>query len=141
VQTRTINIADTYERIATLADAYALRVYRAVLEQHPGSSVSSPVGVWLLLAACVSAARDEHRAELEEVLGCSSEEARAVLATFMASAPPVAIAGRPSPWLPDGHLVGSESPYAGMPLFTAWVHQPEDAEDGPPPDSAPSVRL
>jgi Serpin (serine protease inhibitor) len=76
------------ERLASLVDTYARRVGRAVLEQHAGSSVSSPLGVWLLLAACVSGAGGEHRSALEEALGCPAEEAGALLTAFLASPPP-----------------------------------------------------
>jgi hypothetical protein len=76
------------ERVAALVEEYARRVYPAVLEQHAGASVSSPLGVWLLLAACVSAASGELRAALEEVLGCSAGEASELLAAFMAAPPP-----------------------------------------------------
>jgi hypothetical protein len=76
------------ERVAALVDGYARRVYPAVLEQHEGASVSSPLGVWLLLAALVSAADGDHRAALEEVLGCPAGEASELLAAFMAAPPP-----------------------------------------------------
>lgn len=76
------------ERLAALVDGYARRVYPAVLEQHAGASVSSPLGVWLLLAACVSGAGVDHRAALEEVLGCSADDAGELLAVFLAAPPP-----------------------------------------------------
>ena len=76
------------DRVAELVEGYARRVYPAVLEQHAGASVSSPLGVWLLLAACVSAAQGDDRAALEEVLGCSAADASDLLAGFMAAPPP-----------------------------------------------------
>ena len=75
-------------RLRALVDAYARRVSAAVLEQHPASSVSSALGVWLLLAAAVSAARGSDRAELEEALGCPAQEAGRWLSAFMAQPPP-----------------------------------------------------
>jgi hypothetical protein len=45
-----------------VVDAYSPRVYPAVLEQHAAQSVCSPLGVWLLLAACVTGAGAEERA-------------------------------------------------------------------------------
>ena len=62
-------------RLAALVGSYARRVSPAVLEQQRGGSVSSALGVWLLLAACAPAARGADRAALEEALGCSADEA------------------------------------------------------------------
>jgi hypothetical protein len=76
------------ERLASLVDAYARRVGPAALEQHAGSSVSSPLGVWLLLAACVRGAHGEYRSALQEAIGCPADEAGALLAAFTASPPP-----------------------------------------------------
>ena len=75
-------------RLAALVGAYARSVSPAVLDQHPAGSVSSALGVWLLLAACAPAARGDHRVELEEALGCSVTEASGLLAAFMADPPP-----------------------------------------------------
>lgn len=74
-------------RMASLVEAYARRVAPAVLEQHHGASVSSALGVWLLLAACVSGAQGNDRAALEETLGCSADEAGELLSAFMADPP------------------------------------------------------
>jgi hypothetical protein len=92
---------DVSERVAALVDAYARRVYPAVLEQHRGASVSSPLGVWLLLAACVSAADGEDRVALEVALGCSADEASELLAAFMA-APPAALKAAIAVWVGEG---------------------------------------
>jgi hypothetical protein len=78
------------ERLAKLVDPFARQVAPAILEQQGPGSVSSALGVWLLLAASVSAASGSERAELEEVLGCPAEEASRLLAAFMA-APPQAL--------------------------------------------------
>ena len=51
----------TGQRLGALIDGYSRRVYPAVLEQHADASVSSPLGVWLLLAACASGAGGDHR--------------------------------------------------------------------------------
>jgi hypothetical protein len=75
-------------RLAALVGSYARRVTPAVLEQHGGASVSSALGVWLLLAACAPAARGGHRVALEEALGCSAEEAAGLLEAFVADPPP-----------------------------------------------------
>jgi len=83
-----VEAAGPSERVAALVDAYAQRVYPAVLEQHGRGFVASPLGVWLLLAACVSGADGEHRSALEEALGCSADEASRLLARFIASPPP-----------------------------------------------------
>src|SRR5262249_4556606 len=83
-----IDQVGTATRLVELVDAYFRRVYPAVLAQHDGASVSSPLGVWLLLAACATAAQGENRTALEDVLGCGAEEAGALLRAFMGSPPP-----------------------------------------------------
>ena len=74
-------------RLASLVGSYARRVSPAVLDQHREGSVSSALGVWLLLAACAPAAQGSDRAALEEALGCSAAEAARLLAAFMADPP------------------------------------------------------
>ncbi len=91
-------LGDVESKLVDLVDAYARRVYPAVLEQHDAESVSSPLGVWLLLAACASAARGEDRNELERSLGCSADEASELLAAFMA-APPRALKAAMAVWV------------------------------------------
>ena len=76
------------ERLVELVDVYARRVYPAVLEQHTSGSVCSPLGVWLLLAACLAGAGGLQRAELERAVGCSAEEARELLMAFLSEPPP-----------------------------------------------------
>jgi hypothetical protein len=73
--------------LASLVGAYTRRVTPAILDQHRTGSVSSALGVWLLLAACAPAAVASERAELEEALGCPADEASRLLARFM-DAPP-----------------------------------------------------
>lgn len=75
-------------RLAALVRSYAGRVSPAVLEQHRGGSVSSALGVWLLLAACAPAAGGTDRAALEQALGCSADEAARLLAAVVAAPPP-----------------------------------------------------
>lgn len=75
-------------RLAALVSAYARRVSPAVLEQHAHGSVSSALGVWLLLAACASAADGSDRAALEETLGCPADEALRLLAAVLETPPP-----------------------------------------------------
>jgi hypothetical protein len=82
-----VRTGDSVERLPGLVDSYARRVSPAVLAQHRGASVSSALGVWLLLAACVSAAQGADRAELEEALGCTADEAGRLLAAFTADPP------------------------------------------------------
>jgi hypothetical protein len=83
--------ADEEERLAELVGLYSRRVAPAVLAQHQGASVSSALGVWLLLAACASASEGEDRLALEDALGCTADEAHKLLAKFMASAPPALV--------------------------------------------------
>ncbi len=75
-------------RTVSLVGAYARRVSASVLDQQRDGSVSSALGVWLLLAACASAAQGADRAALEEALGCSAEEASDLLSALMADPPP-----------------------------------------------------
>jgi hypothetical protein len=77
-------------RLAAVVGAYARRVTPSVLEQHRAGSVSSALGVWLLLAACAPAAVGSERAELEEALGCPADEASRLLVRVLA-APPTAL--------------------------------------------------
>lgn len=66
---------------------YSARVRDSILEQHPQASFSSPLGIWVLLCACLIGAEDPERARLEEVVGCSREEAREFLEAFFAHVP------------------------------------------------------
>jgi hypothetical protein len=77
-------------RLAAVVGAYARRVTPSVLEQHRAGSVSSALGVWLLLASCAPAAVGSERAELEEALGCPADEASRLLVRVLA-APPTAL--------------------------------------------------
>jgi hypothetical protein len=74
--------------LATLIDSYSRGVSHAVLDQHPGSSVSSPLGIWLLLAACSTAASGDQLRTLERVLGCPAAEAATLLGRFREAPPP-----------------------------------------------------
>jgi len=74
--------------LTDLIGGYARRVYPAVLEQHDRASVASPLGVWLLLAACASGARGSELEALEDALGCPAAEAGSLLAGFLAAPPP-----------------------------------------------------
>jgi hypothetical protein len=76
------------QRLAALVDMYCRRVTPAVLEQHQNGSVSSPLGIWLLLAACVTAGVGSELGQLEEALGCSASEAASLLARFLEAPPP-----------------------------------------------------
>lgn len=87
-----------YRRMAELVDGYARRVYASVLAQHQSESVSSPLGVWLLLAACVTGAVGDDRGALEEALGCSADEAGELLDAFMSS-PPEALKAAIAVWV------------------------------------------
>ena len=76
------------QSLAALVDIYCRRVTPAVLEQHRGASVSSPLGIWLLLAACSTAAVGPEREQLEDALGCSAFEAASLLAQVLETPPP-----------------------------------------------------
>lgn len=85
-------------RLVALVDAFALRTYPAVLEQHELESVFSPLGVWLLLAACAIAARGADRVALEDALGCSGQEAGELVQAFV-SQPPAALKAALGLWV------------------------------------------
>lgn len=114
-------------RLASLVGAYARSVSPAVLDQHPGVSVSSALGVWLLLAACAPVARGRDRAQLEEVLGCSADEAAGLLAEFVA-APPPALAAALAVWVAAADATDE---------LASWVRGlPDDVQSGSMPTQA-----
>jgi hypothetical protein len=84
VESRSVGSA----RLTELVEDYARRIYPAVLDQHSAASVCSPLGVWLLLAACAPVADGENRHALEGALGCSGDEAHELLSGFLAVPPP-----------------------------------------------------
>jgi len=75
------------QRLIELVSAYSARVRPAILAQQKEDSISSPLGIWLLLAAAAPAAQDGTRAELESALGCSTDEARDLLERFLRRQP------------------------------------------------------
>jgi Serpin (serine protease inhibitor) len=114
-------------RLAALVDGYARGVTPGVLSQHSGASVSSALGIWLLLAACVSAAQGSERSALEEALGCSGDEAVRLLASFAAS-PPSAVSAALAVWVRASDATV---------LVADWVRSlPEGVESGPMPGQA-----
>ena len=114
-------------RLAALVGAYARRVSRSVLDQHQGASVSSALGVWLLLAACAPVARGRDRVELEEVLGCSAEEAAELLTAFVAQPPP-ALHAAVAVWVAVADATGE---------LSAWVRGlPDQVQSGFMPTQA-----
>jgi hypothetical protein len=117
MELETVEAGGVSERMAALVDLYARKVYPAVLEQHVGASVSSPLGVWLLLAACLSGAEGEHRTALEEALGCSAADASELLGAFMASPPP-ALKAAIAVWVAIADAT---------PRLSDWVRQLPDA--------------
>lgn len=108
-------------RMAELVDAYARHVYAPVLAQHQGESVSSPLGVWLLLAACVTGAVGDERTALEEALGCSAAEAAELLEAFTSS-PPQALNAAIAVWVAVADATGK---------LAEWVRRlPSAVESG-----------
>lgn len=85
--------ASSHTSLASLIDAYCRRVCAAAFEQHEANSISSPLGIWLLLAACATAATAEDRRELEDALGCSSLQAADLLVRFLEDPPPALRSG------------------------------------------------
>jgi len=74
--------------LASLIDSYCRRSCRSVLDQHQASSVSSPLGIWLLLAACATAASGDSQRAIEDALGCPAAEATTHLSRFLEAPPP-----------------------------------------------------
>jgi hypothetical protein len=95
-----------------------------VLEQHPGNSVSSPLGTWLLLAACVTAATGKEKLLLEEALGCSGSEAAEHLRRFL-DEPPAALHSALALWVRKDDLT--------TPLVEWSASLPGQIERGPMP--------
>ncbi len=89
--------------LAALIDAFGRRVCPAVLEQHDGNSIASPLGIWLLLAACSSGASDGDRDALEEALGCTTSEAVDLLGRFLDHPPPAVHTGL-ALWVRDSEI-------------------------------------
>jgi serine protease inhibitor len=115
----------TSARLAELVDAYSRRVYPAVLAQHDRASVSSPLGIWLLLAACATGAQGENRTALEDVLGCTADEAGELLKAFMAS-PPRALQAAIAAWVKAVH--------ADCPKLVEWARElPPSVQQGSMP--------
>jgi len=108
-------------RMADLVGAYARRILPAVAAQHDGGWICSPLGVWLLLAACVSGAQGKDRRELEQALGCSAAEAGGLLAAFMGASRP-ALATAIAVWV---------RPADATPALGSWVRSlPPEVESG-----------
>src|ERR1700759_3512471 len=103
------------DELAGFVAGYARRVAPAGLEQHPDASVSSALGVWLLLACCVSVAEGTDRAELEAALGCPAQTASRLLTAFVA-APPAALRSAVAVWVRDADMTAAVSAWiAGLP--------------------------
>jgi hypothetical protein len=113
--------------IVSLVDTYARRICPAVLEQHPSDSVSSALGIWLLLAACATATSEAERSALEDALGCSTSQAAALLAGFL-EAPPAALRTAMALWVRSADRTAS---------LVEWsASLPPAVERGPVPSQA-----
>lgn len=66
---------------------YSERIRGDVLLQHERESVSSPLGIWVLLCACLQAAEGSEREQLELIVGCSREDAGECLDAFVSTVP------------------------------------------------------
>jgi hypothetical protein len=123
----TITSTEARQNLPTLVDVYCRRVTPAVLEQHQNGSVSSPLGIWLLLSACASAAVGSELEQLEEVLGCPASEATSLLAQFL-EAPPPALHTALALW------VSSTEQTSALVEWSAGL--PGNVERGPMPSQA-----
>lgn len=123
-----VQAAGSIGRLTSLVDAYARRVTPAVLEQHRGGSVSSALGVWLLVAACAGAAQGTEQEALEQALGCPAAEAGSLLASFMA-APPPALRAAIAVWARAGDASEELSAWVrGLPSQVQSGFMPTQAE-------------
>jgi hypothetical protein len=114
-------------RLVELVSAYSARVRNATLEQHPDASISSPLGIWVLLSACLVDAEDPERARLEAAAGCSAEEAARLLDAFVANVPK-ALKAALALWV---------RPDCVTEAFRAWAAElPPEIEVGPMPTQA-----
>jgi hypothetical protein len=73
--------------LAEYVGGYSERIRRNVLVQHERESVSSPLGIWLLLCACLQGAEGSERGQLESIIGCSREDAGECLDAFLSNVP------------------------------------------------------
>jgi Serpin (serine protease inhibitor) len=73
--------------LAECVAAYSERIRGDVLAQHEGESVSSPLGIWVLLCACLQGAEGSEREQLESIVGCSREDAGECLNAFLSNVP------------------------------------------------------
>lgn len=124
VRVALVEARNSSERLVQLVDAYCRHVYPAVLAQHERESVSSPLGVWLLLAGCVSAATGSEKEALEASLGCSAAEAAHLLRAFVSDAPTALKAGLAAWVIPTGDSSA---------LREWWVALPKEIEVGSMP--------
>lgn len=113
--------------LVSLVQGYSRRVGAAVLEQHKGTSVSSPLGIWLLLAACAGGASGQDRKELEEALGCPAPHAEVLLRHFF-DRPPPALVSALALWVREADVTAA---------FAGWeAHLPPQVERGGMPSQA-----
>jgi hypothetical protein len=110
-----------------LVDAYCHRICPAVLDQHPGNSVSSALGIWLLLAATATAASGAELDALEKALGCPAPQAADLLARFL-DAPPAALHSAIALWVRSADRT--------TPLVEWSASLPAAVERGPIPSQA-----
>ncbi|MGN6169578.1 MAG: hypothetical protein ACTHQQ_15620, partial [Solirubrobacteraceae bacterium] len=114
-------------RLVELVSGYSARVSNAVLEQHEGASISSPLGIWVLLCACLVGAEDPERVRLEEATGCSAGEAARLLGEFAANVPK-AVKAALALWVRPDRVTEA---------FRSWAARlPGEIEVGPMPTQA-----
>src|SRR5438552_3456092 len=107
--------------------AYSAAMRDAALAQRDGDLVCSPLGIWLLLCACLPAASAADRERLEGIVGCSTEEAVELLELFLDDLPP-AIRAAVALWV--------RSRVESEPLRRWRERLPATIEHGPVPSQA-----
>ncbi len=112
------------QSLVGLVDVYCRRVCPAVLAQHNASSITSPLGIWLLLAMCASAATHDQKSALEEALGCTTTDGMLMLRRFL-NDPPRALHSALALWV--------RSSDRSSPLVEWTATLPRAVERGPIP--------
>jgi hypothetical protein len=111
--------------VAACVSRYAARLHAVIGDGH---QVASPLGAWLLLALAAPASSGADRAILEDILGCTAEDAAAVTAGLL-DRPHPAVASAAAVWIPSGKPLGQD--------VARWRESlPPQVARGPVPDQA-----
>ena len=111
--------------VAVPVASYARRLHAAAGYDH---HVASPLGAWLLLALCATAATGEARRRLDGTLGCDSGEAADLAAELLASPHP-AVPAVAAAWFRGEPAVGAAAGWlAALPQCVPASPMPGQAD-------------